>query len=131
MNTCTVQHWRRAESTNFPLTVLSIVLNQHQAPRFVSHEGSTVPTRDPGSGFAAGDPLDTYLVQVYTTEPLDKWQAKHHNLPLSLFIEDFHAGITHAYPDVVTRELREGAESLSDLIKANWVARLRIANLSL
>ena len=109
--------WERADRTHFPLSILAVVLNQHQAPRFVSYEGATVSTGHPGQGLAAGDPFDTYLVQVYTLEPLDAWQSKHRRLPLSLFIDDFQVGITDEDPEVVVRELTAGAEALTHVIE--------------
>eukprot|EP00959_Pyramimonas_sp_CCMP1952_P245497 5131100-Pyramimonas_sp.AAC.1 len=109
--------WERADKTHFPLSILAVVLNQHQAPRFVSYEGATVPAGHPGQGLAAGDPFDTYLVQVYTLEPLDAWQSKHRRLPLSLFIDDFQVGITDDDPEIVVGELTAGAEALAKVIE--------------
>ena len=109
--------WHRARAANFSLVILCVALNQYQAQRFVAHERATVSTGHPTRGIAAGCSWATFLVQVYTCKPFADWQLEHPRLPLSLFIDDLHVGITDDDLEDVVRTIRMGAVSLIKVIE--------------
>ena len=69
--------WQRAESTDFPLAVAAVALNQYAARRYIGLESLAMDALYPEKGIAAGCGLATYWVQVYSYDPLQDWRALH------------------------------------------------------
>ena len=108
--------WSRASSTEFPLAIVAVALNQYAARRFVGLDALTVDAGFPEKGITAGCGLATYWIQVYSFEPLGAWQIVHPQVPLSMFIDDLMGQTEDAHQHRVVGRLAAAAASLHDVI---------------
>ena len=104
--------WARGKQSGFPLAVLAVTLNQARARRFLGLGDVAVDAQFPQRGLAAGDGFATTLVQVFALPPLEKWQARHPHVPLSLFIDDFLGSTTAPTEHQVVGRLTAAAADL-------------------
>ncbi len=108
--------WSRAASTEFPLAVAAVALNQYAARRFVGLDSITLDAAFPEKGIAAGCGLATYWIQVYSYEPLHGWQVVHPQVGLSMFIDDLLGETADTQQHKVVGRLAAGAAALHDVI---------------
>ena len=109
--------WERARAKGFPLAILAVALNQARAKRYLGLGDVAVDARFPRRGLAAGDSFATYLVQIYTLEPLERWSSRHPAVPLSLFIDDFLGSTVAPEEHQVVGRLTSAAADLHELVE--------------
>ena len=109
--------WERARAKNFPLAILAVALNQARAKRYLGLGDVAVDARFPRRGLAAGDSFATYLVQIYTLDPLERWSLKHPAVPLSLLIDEFLGSTSAPEEHQVVGRLASAAADLHELVK--------------
>ena len=81
--------WDRALDANFPEPITRLAVASYRAPRHITQDGRIAPPLAADRGVIAGCGLATTWVKVYCWKPLKQFTARHPQVTLDAYIDDF------------------------------------------
>ena len=84
----------RAAELDFPMSLMRSYCNTYQSLRICTFHGYSVRSGFACRGIPAGDGFATFDVQIYSLQPMIRWQARHTCIGGSMFNDDLAAGTT-------------------------------------
>ena len=112
----------RARLLDFPLRIITVVLNTYGGRRLLVLGGVAAWVGYPCSGVVAGCGFATYLVQVYSVPGLDPFISARDDLQVSLWIDDFTCQAEDADEDRLVAKIVRGAAELLYIIEVDLEA---------
>ncbi len=116
--------WDHGQILGFNAGLLAVILNQYSSQRVVAYNGVAQNTYFPSRGLAAGCGFATFLVQVLAIPALDKFQALHPQVWITMFIDDLLVQARHRLPAQVVSRLTEAGAALHDIITNEWECKV-------
>ena len=114
----------RALRNGFPATLLRIILGVYATPRYVAFQDLVMYVGHTVYGIAAGCGFATYLIQMYTIDPLDSWTQRNPSLDLHMFIDDILLKKHALNISRIASALNKATHSLLDCIQTDLDSKI-------